>query len=113
MNSPNHHQFDRSCETDYDAALRAITQVRCGPWSTPTRWPAVSWESEALWPLSRTLALVGIVSVTVLYVAFLVPSRIVSCWPLTDWTKPRLKLTVAKPFLVAMTASPWTARRTS
>jgi len=49
-----------------EAALRAITRVTFGPCTTPTRWPALNAESVAPWPLSRTLALDGIVSVTVL-----------------------------------------------
>jgi hypothetical protein len=61
-----------------DDALRAITRVRFGACTTATLWPGVTWDSAAVRPLSRTLALVGMVSVTVLYVAFLVPSRIVS-----------------------------------
>ena len=107
------HEGARGLRVQGVGAVRATTHARGGACTTATRCPAVSADSVDARRLSRTFAFGGIVSVTVLYVAFFVPSRIVSCSPLTDCTKPRSTVTVVKPVLVATTTFAWTARRSS
>src|SRR6516225_9316260 len=79
------------------SASKALTTVPDRLCMTVTVSPDLMSDSAAFSPLRYTAALPGIVSVTVLYVAVLVPSAIVSCSPDSAENVPRSIVTVSKP----------------